>query len=310
VPNVDYESLKAYAKKIGTYYYGDSSGNIHNANGAVVSFQSEWKNKTGLYFVDTKDQTAPRTGATSNLVSLSMSGAFFTRASLYVGGSIRFTGAGGGTSIQAKNPGELRRDFGGGFATANGRYDCAKNSDGTYDEWTSTDPRGCKVHHANRIEDPTNPNKTWPAEPYFDANGNGLYDYGEWFIDYDGGGMCNVEEWVQDMDANATRTTPYDDGSYTPSQTLRFGAFGSPGTTTSVHIVGFVACAGQFDSGGNCIIYGTVIAQGGFAAGGTPDLYYNCDMRNLKYALSVSGGGSDSPTNYNIAPMSWEILNQ
>jgi hypothetical protein len=276
-PMADYDALKAFAKQLGSYYYSDSSGNIRNEQGTVVDFQSAWRDKTGFYFVDTKDQTAPRfpkAGDPGNLTNLDLNGSFFTRASLYVAGNISFRGQGSGTAIRAKNPGELRND-----ANGNGSYDA------TNGEWTSTDARGFTVHHASGME------------VYYDANGNGIYDIGEWFRDYDGDGVCDVEEYVDDMVVNGQ---PDDQLNFTEAQNFRFGPYYSLGNTIIVHISGVVYCAGTFDSGGNCIVYGAVVAQNGFAAGGTPDVYYNVD---LSYGM---GNG----ITVNMKPVCWEVLNR
>jgi hypothetical protein len=222
-PMADYDALKAYAKRVGTYYYADSSNQIHNEQGAIVNFQSEWQNKTGFYFVDTKDQTKPRYGASSNLCSISISGSFYTGASIYVGGDIIYRGAGTKKAILAKNPGELRNDSNG-----NGSYDAPNG------EWTSTDPRGFTVHHASGME------------TYYDANGNGIYDYGEWFRDSDGDGKCDVEEYIDDLNPDGQ---PDDQANFSTGQTFRFGPYTNLGGTIGVDFEGVVYCAGQFVGG-------------------------------------------------------------
>jgi hypothetical protein len=227
--------------------------------------------------VDTTDQTPPRfpSGADpGNLVNLHISGQFFTRASLYVGGNLSLSGLGSGSSILAKNPGELRND-----ANSNGSYDAPNG------EWTSTDPRGFAVHHASGME------------LYYDANGNGLYDFGEWFRDSNGNGKCDVEEYVDDLNPDGR---PDDQSNFSSGQNFRVGPYYSLGSPIFVHIAGIVYCAGQFDGGGNCIVYGAVAAQKGFAVGGTPDVYYNSD---LCYSM-------DSGIVVNVRPVSWEVLNR
>ncbi len=67
-----------------------------------------------------------------------------------------------------------------------------------------------------------------------------------------------------------------------------------------MHIAGVVYCVGLFDSGGNCTIYGAVVAHKGFAAGGCPNIYYNPDL----------GNGMSTGVTINVRPVSWEIVNR
>ncbi len=99
-------------------------------------------------------------------------------------------------------------------------------------------------------------------------------------------------------------------GYYTQSNIILNGTFsisGSGGTTNitaqdpdqvdagqagthslGVHINGFLYTTGNFDSGGNPVVYGAVIAEGGFTGSGTPDIWYNKNLANGLPALPLT----------------------
>jgi hypothetical protein len=62
--------------------------------------------------------------------------------------------------------------------------------------------------------------------------------------------------------------------------------------TLGVHFNGLLYTTGNFDSTGNPIVYGAVVAEGGFTGSGTPDIWYNKNLANGLPALpqtSVQG---------------------
>jgi hypothetical protein len=68
---------------------------------------------------------------------------------------------------------------------------------------------------------------------------------------------------------------------------------GQTGTRTlGVHFNGLLYTTGNFDSSGNPVVYGAVVAEGGFTGSGTPDIWYNKNLANGLPALpqtSVQG---------------------
>lgn len=99
-------------------------------------------------------------------------------------------------------------------------------------------------------------------------------------------------------------------GYYTQSNIFLNGTFqiqGSGGTTTimaqdpgqvdagtagthslGVHINGFIYTTGDFNSGGNPVVYGAVVAEGGFTGSGTPTIWYNKNLANGLPALPLT----------------------
>lgn len=63
-------------------------------------------------------------------------------------------------------------------------------------------------------------------------------------------------------------------------------------TLDQIFLDGVIYAAGTIELGGNAGIYGSILAQRGFVGGGTPDIYYNVD---LKDGLDLGGGNLGAP---------------
>jgi len=59
-------------------------------------------------------------------------------------------------------------------------------------------------------------------------------------------------------------------------------------TPLNAHIDGLIYTTGDFNSAGNPVIYGAVIAEGGFTGSGTPDIWYNKNLANGLPALPLT----------------------
>jgi hypothetical protein len=60
---------------------------------------------------------------------------------------------------------------------------------------------------------------------------------------------------------------------------------------SKIFLNGVLYAAGTVEMGGNAGVYGTVVAERGFAGGGTPDIYYNSELAN---GIEISNGNAGS----------------
>ena len=264
-PQIEYALWKEVAQFGGdnVHYMTWSTGDEFQENGSgTVDDAEDWiEGNPGLWFFDTTNGVAP--DGTNLTPSISFSGGVYAAGFLYFNTTdLRTTGAGATTvdTIMVP-PGEPFTDtFTGGPAFT-----------GVYN-----------------------------AEPFIDANANGIWDPGETFTDTippgNGGtdGSYDAEPWVN---IDYGTVAPYDmrvvDLPGTETQAVTVGAQTVTRTTTNarddaglpivmnVNFVGVVFKEGVFEAQGNMIYYGSVIGKQRVGPGaGTPDLYF--DERLIK----------------------------
>jgi Tfp pilus assembly protein PilX len=116
-----------------------------------------------------------------------------------------------------------------------------------------------------------NPTALATAPTYSMSGGGGFYTDSN--IILDGGGLPGGGLSVQGL-GGGTTIMAQDPGEV---------AAGQAGTNSlGVHFNGLVYTTGTWDSHGNNVVYGAVLAEGGYTANGTPDVWYNA---NLAYGL-------------------------
>lgn len=110
-----------------------------------------------------------------------------------------------------------------------------------------------------------------PGEPWMDANGNGTLDSNEWFMD-----LGYPASYVgPGRDFNKLRwTTPATAPAGVVRDTL------GPVSMEKIHLFGVLYTSGQWNSKGNGIYYGAVVAAEGVAedtsaAAGTPEIFFD-----------------------------------
>lgn len=107
-------------------------------------------------------------------------------------------------------------------------------------------------------------NPTTPAAPTFSVGGGGGY--------YTNSNIILNGTFSISGSGGTTDITAQNPGQVDAEQ---------PGTKTlGVHFNGLLYTTGNFDSGGNPVVYGAVIAEGGFIGSGTPDIWYNRNLVN------------------------------
>jgi hypothetical protein len=89
--------------------------------------------------------------------------------------------------------------------------------------------------------------------------------------------------------------------SYTTTNPLT----GAPITIPKIWLAGLLYSAGTADMDGNAGVYGAMVAEKGFAGGGTPDIYFN---QGLKDGMEIENGNIGGPftvvhsENYSVGP--------
>ncbi len=168
------------------------------------------------------------------------------------------------------------------FDTTNNSTPVDANSDGTYDnlceDVTSDGPlKGLIYLNANFITTggggTTTPGTLIaPAEPYIDANGNGLYDDGEYYIRLTYPGSPSGTAWTKSggSTVGAARQDPAVDAA--PA-----GKYAA-----NLNVYGLLYTNGSFQSSGNWVFFGAVVSKAGIAPhiAGSPDYYF--DERMIK----------------------------
>lgn len=108
-----------------------------------------------------------------------------------------------------------------------------------------------------------------PAEPYIDANANGVYDNDEYFVD---------------LNYPATRTGTYSvnglgrviDGDTRQDPAVDAGTAGK--WNTDINMYGIMYINGKYDAQGNWIYFGSIVTKNGTygnGGSGTPDIYFD-----------------------------------
>ena len=114
-----------------------------------------------------------------------------------------------------------------------------------------------------------------PGEPYIDANGNGQYDSGEWFLDIDYPALPDSPAHQNGMHRDG-------DGSGIVRQDPSVDAGSAGKYDAGINVDGVLYTNGTFTASGNWIYFGSVITKAGFSnpGSGSPVLYF--DERLIK----------------------------
>jgi hypothetical protein len=123
----------------------------------------------------------------------------------------------------------------------------------------------------------------WPGEPFRDSNQNGSYDVGEEFVNLNYTTISTTDPTVAPVvsRADAGGDTYNGPGNPAAAQPV-YNARGPNITGQNAIVWGLLYVAGNFDSQGTQLYYGSVVTKAGMnnALAGTADIYWDTDLKD------------------------------